>query len=253
MLNADDYMKITCEYYSKWLGQDEILLHDFSGVQYLYSSQRNVVQQGYGSRFDLYALCQKDRVVISYGDMAVDRLDALKAAIDSTMSVKEIGQTLERIFQCEAGYGIKYAFRAMPVLLGSLEVKALTGEDYKEYERFFRRCNPNQNIEWLREYFDEMALKRLCMGVFADGGLVSCTDAPQVPYMAEAVQEIGIHTVYEYRGRGYAAWACSKCMEELLNNHKVPLWSTSIDNTASRRLAEKIGFVELATEIHITL
>ncbi|MDE5891633.1 MAG: hypothetical protein K2H45_01785 [Acetatifactor sp.] len=33
--------EITCEYYSKWLGQDGILCHEFSGIQYLYSEQRN--------------------------------------------------------------------------------------------------------------------------------------------------------------------------------------------------------------------
>ncbi|MDE5891632.1 MAG: GNAT family N-acetyltransferase [Acetatifactor sp.] len=81
---------------------------------------------------------------------------------------------------------------------------------------------------------------------------MSCTDAPGMSYMAEDVQEIGIHTLQEYRGRGYALTACSKCIQEILNHHKVPMWSTTIGNTASRKLAEKIGFAEFAEVIYIT-
>ena len=76
-----DCERTTCEYYSKWLGQDGILCHEFSGIQYLYSNQRNLVQYGYGNQFDIYALCCKNRAVISYGDAAADRLDAMKEAI----------------------------------------------------------------------------------------------------------------------------------------------------------------------------
>lgn len=92
----------------------------------------------------------------------------------------------------------------------------------------------------------------MCVGVFADGGLVSCTDAPGMPYMAGEVQEIGINTLQEYRGRGYASVACSKCIQEILDHHKTPTWSTTISNTASRKLAEKIGFAEFAEAIYIT-
>ena len=208
-----NFMETTCEYYSKWLGQDGILCHDFSGIQYLYSAQRNTIQYGYGNRFDIYALCQNNRTVISYGDAAVDRLDMMMDAIGSTMSVGEIGQILERIFQCRANYGIKYVFETMPVVPS--EARVLTEADYKKYETFFLKSNPNQKTEWLREYFYEMVRDCMCVGVFADDRLVSCTDVPGMPYMAGDVQEIGL-------------------------------------NTASRKLSEKIGFTEFAEVIYIT-
>ena len=88
--------------------------------------------------------------------------------------------------------------------------------------------------------------------MFADDRLVSCTDVPGMPYMVGDVQEIGINTLHEYRGRGYASAACIKCIQEILNHHKVPLWSTTIGNTASRKLSEKIGFTEFAEVIYIT-
>lgn len=245
-----DCREITCEYYSKWLGQDGILCHEFSGIQYLYSNQRNTVQHGYGNRFDIYALCRKNRAVISYGDAAADRLGAMKDAIGGAMTAKEIGQNLERIFHCKASYGIKYVFETMPVVCS--EARVLAEADYKKYEAFFQNSYPGQNTEWLSEYFYEMVRDCMCVGVFADGRLVSCTDTPEMPYMAGDVQEIGINTLREYRGRGYASAACSKCIQEILNHHKIPMWSTEIGNIASRKLAEKIGFAEFAEVIYIT-
>lgn len=53
-------METTCRYYSKWLGQDEILLRDFRGIKYLYSEERNSIPFGYGTPFDLYVFCQKE-------------------------------------------------------------------------------------------------------------------------------------------------------------------------------------------------
>ena len=34
--------------------------------------------------------------------------------------------------------------------------------------------------------------------------------------------------------------------EEALNQGKSPLWSTGVHNTASQKLAEKVGFIKLA-------
>lgn len=110
------YRETTCEYYSKWLGQDGILCQEFGGIQYLYSNQRNTVQYGYGNRFDIYALCCRDRAVISYGEAAANRLDAMKDAIGGMMAAKEIGRNLERIFCCRASYDIKYVFETMPAV-----------------------------------------------------------------------------------------------------------------------------------------
>ena len=87
---AEKCREATALYYSKWLGQDGILNHDWKGIEYIYSQQRNTVQHGYGERFDLYALCQKDRIVISYGDRTGNQLDMLKSEIHKTMPAEEV-------------------------------------------------------------------------------------------------------------------------------------------------------------------
>lgn len=132
--------------------------------------------------------------------------------------------------------------------------KVLGKDDYNKYEDFLKKCNPKcSNIDWLQEYFEEMICENMCVGVFEDSLLVSCTDAPGMPYMLDEVQEIGINTLSDYRGKGYATIACQSCVNEIIKNGKVPQWSTTIANLASQKLAEKVGFVKLADVITITI
>lgn len=252
MDSKNSYREVTEAYYEKWLGQEEILSHDWKGIEYVYSRERNTVQHGYGSQFDIYALCQRDRTVISYGDKIGSSLDALKSMLRDAGDAEEVRRGFEKIFQRKPSVNIKYVFETMQDIPSG--AKVLTQEDYREYEAFWRKCNPGcRDTEWLREYFDEIAQNHICIGVYADAMLVSCTDAPDMPYMGAQVQEIGINTLKEYRGKGYAAMACGGCIRELICRHKTPLWSTEADNQSSRRLAEKLGFTEFAEVVSMTL
>ena len=54
--------------------------------------------------------------------------------------------------------------------------------------------------------------------------------------------EIGIETVEKYRGNGYAELVCCKLIDKCLESGLVPVWSCRSENTASVRLAGKLGF-----------
>ena len=54
--------------------------------------------------------------------------------------------------------------------------------------------------------------------------------------------EIGIETLPEYRGRGLAALACAALVDHCLARGVEPVWACRLDNTASHRLAESLGF-----------
>ncbi len=247
-----NYMNKSLAYYSKWLGEEQILLRNFEEVQYVYSNERNEPQYGYEQAFDLYIFIKDDKVIVSYGDKSKGKINELKKNLNINMSANDIRLLVCKIFGREPVCNIKYVFsNVKPV---DERAVVLNNEHYRKYTDFFKKCNPNcSNIDWLEEYFNEMCQDNLCVGAFDGEVLVSCSDAPGMPYMSDEVCEIGINTLPEYRGKGYATSVCKKCICEILRNGKVPQWSTSVNNIASQRLAEKSGFVKLADVITLTL
>ncbi len=63
-------------------------------------------------------------------------------------------------------------------------------------------------------------------------------------YVTEQKLEIGIETAAAYRGFGYAAIVCSRLIDYCLEHGYEPIWSCNSGNIGSRRLAQKLGFVE---------
>ena len=56
--------------------------------------------------------------------------------------------------------------------------------------------------------------------------------------------DIGVETSENYRGRGLAAAAAKMMIKYAFDVGKFPVWACHCNNTASKRLAEKIGFVK---------
>jgi RimJ/RimL family protein N-acetyltransferase len=84
-----------------------------------------------------------------------------------------------------------------------------------------------------------LAASGAAWGAFVDGQLVSvaCTF-----FMGEHYEEIGVVTEAGYRGQGLSV-ACTRALcLEIFDRGRRPSWTTSPDNTASVRVAEKLGF-----------
>lgn len=247
-----NFASVTNQYYSKWIGEDSILKQDFQGVRFVYSSERNIVQPGYPQQSDLFLFYQNDRIVVSYGDKVSSKIDFIKNQIYSVLPFQEIERILKQLFGDCLKHHIKYVFHKPPSM--PLLAKPLISSQYHQYLDFFLKINPNcKNTDWLYPYFIDMVNHYLCCGIFIDHILVSCSDAPDMPYLQDQVQEIGINTLQGYRGNGYAADVCLAAAQEIVKNGKCPQWSTASTNIASQKLAEKIGFSKLADVITITL
>jgi RimJ/RimL family protein N-acetyltransferase len=85
----------------------------------------------------------------------------------------------------------------------------------------------------------ELAASGYAWGAFTNNKLVSvaCTF-----FLGDEYEDIGVVTEPEFRGLGLNV-ACSGglCADIQARGH-IPSWSTSTDNLASRRVAEKLGF-----------
>ncbi len=246
-----NYNQITELYYTKWLGINKIL-SAVKGIEFIYSTERNASQYGYSKPFDIYCLYQTNRIIVSYGEKAKDKIVSLKDKIYFPVSADEFKATLKDVYGVVPYHNIKFIFNNLPP--ESKIARTLITDNYIAYLDFFRKTNPGCiNTDWVRVYFDEMVANRLCVGVFAEDILVSCTDVPGMPYIQDEVQEIGINTLYDYRGKGYASAACILCAKHIIENGKCPQWSTGMNNIASEKLAYKVGFTRYADVLTVTL
>ncbi len=69
----------------------------------------------------------------------------------------------------------------------------------------------------------------------------------------EKYADIGVATLSEYRGRGYATAAAFIVAQRLQDAGQTPVWSTGEDNIASQRIAEKLGFTEVGRRVYVIL
>lgn len=249
--NLKQISDTTLAYYSLWIGQENILLQNKKGIEFLYSEERNKTQQGYGDPFDIYIFKSPERTVISYGSNAKPYITTFAESIKENMTINEICCIAEGIFHVKPVHNIKYVY-AKQITLSS-DAVTLTATDFDKYKEFFEKCHHVTAGDWLYDYFIGMAEKRLCCGFYLDNTLVSCTDAPDMPYMNDKIAEIGVNTLPDFYGKGFATECCKKCISNILENDLCPIWSTSSDNLASQALAEKIGFEKVADVITLTL
>ncbi|MBR6102785.1 MAG: GNAT family N-acetyltransferase [Ruminococcus sp.] len=80
------------------------------------------------------------------------------------------------------------------------------------------------------------------------GFCVTDSDIPAAWAFSAAVSsdeiDIGVETRPAYRGQGLAYAAAEQMIRYCFDNDKRPVWACDSGNTASRRLAEKLGFVK---------
>jgi RimJ/RimL family protein N-acetyltransferase len=85
-----------------------------------------------------------------------------------------------------------------------------------------------------------LAASSMAWGAFVDGRLVSVANSF---FLGDAYEDLGVVTEPGYRGRGLSVACVAGLCRDVLDRRHQPSWSTSTDNLASIRVAEKSGFV----------
>ena len=248
-----NFAKITNEYYSKWLGVSPGMMTT-KGVLFIESSERDNQQTGYPHIFDVYAYVKNNLIIISYSRRLADKIEEIKKKVNSSMTAKEVVNAIEESFNVHLERHIKFYYDKLPGYIGNTKVVKLCHNDYPEYLKFYKTQNPNSKADdWLEEYFYDICKSGLAFGSFQDNKLVSVTDAPDMPYIKNKVQEVGINTLSEYRGKGYAKAVTLECIKSIIEKGKCPQWSCAATNTSSEKLAYSVGFRKLADVITISI
>jgi RimJ/RimL family protein N-acetyltransferase len=95
---------------------------------------------------------------------------------------------------------------------------------------------------------EDLPWRQPCLAILDQGRLASlCFSARNTAVAAEA----GVDTREEFRGRGYAPAVVAAWARAVRQEGRIPLYSTSWDNLASRSVARKLGLILYGTDLSI--
>ena len=98
------------------------------------------------------------------------------------------------------------------------------------------------DLHWISDTYDGpigLARTATAWGWWVDGRLVAVA-APF--FVGSTYEDIGVVTEPEHRGRGGSAACAAALAADVERRGRVPSWTTSPDNEASLRVADKLGF-----------
>ena len=111
----------------------------------------------------------------------------------------------------------------------------------------------SKNADVLRPHFEDwlgdISQNQPFLALMRDGQAVSVCCSVR---MTGEAYEVGVETQQDFRGRGYAAQLISAWAKAVRRIDRIPLFSTSWQNTASQAVAEKLGLVRYGVDLHIT-
>lgn len=102
---------------------------------------------------------------------------------------------------------------------------------------------------YLADWIPDVSVGVPMTAVLEDGEAVSvCCSVRVTPRAHEA----GVETHASFRRRGHAHKVVAGWAAIVSDMHRVPLYSTSWSNEASRAVARKLGLIQFASDLHVT-
>lgn len=109
------------------------------------------------------------------------------------------------------------------------------------------------NAQLLRPYLEswmsDVGVTDPMYAVVVDGHAVAVCASVRQTSMAD---EAGVETSQGFRGRGFAGQVVAAWARAVGNASRIPCYSTSWENAASRAVARKLGLRQFGTDLHIT-
>lgn len=165
--------------------------------------------------------------------------DDLAAELDGILRLEPIANDLERPVTCfDALLNILETDRPVTTIWSGPAWSIPAGVVHPPGIETTSDLDPDYVNESLPIFASDLAPTHPYAAVVADGRVVSVCSCARI---TRAVAEAGLRTVPAHRGRGYAAAVTAAWAAAVRATGRIPLYSTSWENTASRRVAAKIG------------
>jgi hypothetical protein len=101
----------------------------------------------------------------------------------------------------------------------------------------------------LEDWLVDVGFREFMFAIVVDGHAASICCSVRASPIAH---EVGVETAAEFRGHGYGSRVVATWAAAVRMHGRIPLYSTSWDNTASQALARSLGLRVYGSDLHIT-
>ena len=101
----------------------------------------------------------------------------------------------------------------------------------------------------LADWLPDVLTQQPFMAMVVNGQAVAVCASVRI---TEVAHEAGVETLVGYRQQGYGAAVVSAWAEAVVKKGALPIYSTSIENRASQRVATRLGLSQYGSDFHIT-
>jgi hypothetical protein len=139
--------EMTCNYYSHWVGENITGLSN--GMHFIYNPDRDNTPKGYPEPMDVYVFLMNDRVIMSYGNRAKEKIEHSRDKINEASTIGHLKPFLENMFSVGVRCNIKYIYKNSVDC--QIKAEILRPNQCELFLEFFKGNNPNsENYSWVK-------------------------------------------------------------------------------------------------------
>ena len=242
-----DYLLRYKTYFESWLNKPIDSIIQSNGVNIFPSEQRKLKPDGWILYMPVCAFEFEKSVIISCIPEWENDIKNLLAGVSISEAISRMRVfSEEKEIVTDAHYRF-YGIGTPTEQQHSADVFLLDNNNYEQYLGFFRSMFPSQSDlidpdEWLSQGFAQSVENKTHFCIAADNDIVCATDSESIPNEPDGIINLGVNTLKEYRGKGYASAVCTAFIKYHMQLGKIPIWQCEFGNIASQELARKLGF-----------
>jgi hypothetical protein len=247
--------QLIAEYFGKYLDID--LTNSASSVALAVTHRRNAPERGWGYTIPVWIFKLGDRIVISTCEMqaacATNMVPQLCTITSQSLPISELLNLIHHHFpQLRRRHDFVYTcITASLRPFNSSAVRMLTAADIAAFISLSKILYPKIDIACETADITRNITDGIAFGAFAESMMVTRSYAPHIAHLQDSVEELGIDTLDQFRGRGYGKAALFETTRAVLDLHRVPIYRTAAGNLAAQRIAEAVGYSKFADSIEL--
>ena len=253
MPNANDVIQ---RYFSQYLERD-LATVKAGEIALVASDRRTKPETGWARAEAVWIHIFDGRAVVSVRPDLVSQLNQLlmECSDPNDLLLPDWHTKIARSLGMARIPGVSHILYCTPENLCVFECDGLRKLEIGDVDAFVGmkfRMYPECDAECLTNDIRRNITDGIAFGVFQNDALVSAADASLIAHMQNEVEEPGVDTLPDYRGRGYGKVVVSQATRRILEIGRVPIYRCDARNEPSVRLALAVGYQKHADKVGFT-